>query len=43
MTFVPEPKKPVADTSYGFDKFGYQTDYQATATDPYQDNNYNTT
>ncbi|XP_026326237.1 phorbol ester/diacylglycerol-binding protein unc-13-like [Hyposmocoma kahamanoa] len=41
VPYVPEPKKSIAD--YNFDKFGYQTDYQATATDHYQDNNYNTT
>ncbi|KAJ2949653.1 hypothetical protein O0L34_g15578 [Tuta absoluta] len=44
VPYVPEPPKTVPDESYAFESYlRYQSEYQAAATDQYQDNtNYNT-
>lgn len=43
MFIVIEPEKTIPDVSYGYDSFRFQKDFQDTATEPYQDTNYNTT
>ncbi|XP_049702299.1 phorbol ester/diacylglycerol-binding protein unc-13 [Helicoverpa armigera] len=43
VPYVPEPEKPIPDVSYGYDSFGFQQDFQDTATEPYPDTNYNNT
>ncbi|KAJ0175208.1 hypothetical protein K1T71_009349 [Dendrolimus kikuchii] len=42
VPYLPEPEKTVTEPSYGYESYGYQPDYQDTATDLYQDNNFNT-
>ncbi|CAG4965731.1 unnamed protein product [Parnassius apollo] len=44
-THVPykqEPERAVPDISYGYDTYGYQSQYHDTATEQYQDTNYST-
>ncbi|XP_037292469.1 mediator of RNA polymerase II transcription subunit 1.1-like [Manduca sexta] len=42
VPYVPEPEKVVTSVSYGYDSYGYQSEYQDTATEQFQDNNYTT-